>query len=254
MVTATTKNLDSVSIECMQLHHLSTDAIDSAWEDGIDGVNTEGLFYFPDSDPVVITQPPAEEEPVEGDLWVIPAESYEWHYFTGNPSLEFLRAFDDDIGDWAYIFDWTVDEGLVNLFNTPNAEGYTRRIKIEMSLISDVWAIYEIIGGVSAGDTELNLRFISSYDGADPISSGGFSNFYDLRITEMSFESTILMGDVNSDGTMNILDVVGVVNYIMGTGAIQAEYNADTNQDGNVNILDIVKMTNCILGTGSCDF
>lgn len=67
MVTATTKNLDSVSIECMQLHLLwpakISDAGQELWLDGLSidtegevtDPNTEGLFYFPDADTIVIT-------------------------------------------------------------------------------------------------------------------------------------------------------------------------------------------------------
>ena len=50
MVTSTQKNLDSVSIECMQLHHLSEDAIDSAWKGQV-------VEYI--EDPPVIEVPPA---------------------------------------------------------------------------------------------------------------------------------------------------------------------------------------------------
>jgi len=60
-------------------------------------------------------------------------------------------------------------------------------------------------------------------------------------------------GDTNGDGTLNILDIVGVVNFILGTGAIDFECAADFNFDSTINILDIVGMVNCILGTGSCD-
>tara|TARA_R110002012_G_scaffold313080_1_gene524390 strand:- start:712 stop:1089 length:378 start_codon:yes stop_codon:yes gene_type:complete len=76
----------------------------------------------------------------------------------------------------------------------------------------------------------------------------------DLLITAISTESIMFMGDANLDGTLNILDIVSTMNYILGVGTIEAEYNADVNLDDNVNILDIVKMMNCILGTGSCDF
>lgn len=61
-----------------------------------------------------------------------------------------------------------------------------------------------------------------------------------------------LLGDVNLDGFLNILDIVGTVNFILGTGTIASELCADFNEDGFVNILDIVATVNCILGTGPC--
>ena len=57
------------------------------------------------------------------------------------------------------------------------------------------------------------------------------------------------LGDVNSDGDLNILDVVLVVNF-----AIYIEeptdsqfWASDINEDGIINILDIVQIVNMIL-------
>ena len=58
------------------------------------------------------------------------------------------------------------------------------------------------------------------------------------------------IGDPNGDGTVNILDVVAIVNYIQGTGDLEFVVAADTNLDGTINILDIVVIINYILGTG----
>jgi hypothetical protein len=60
-------------------------------------------------------------------------------------------------------------------------------------------------------------------------------------------------GDVNDDGIINILDIVGLVNFIMGNASLPAEEAGDLNADGVINILDIVQIVNIILG-GSVDF
>jgi hypothetical protein len=72
MITSTKKNLDSVSIECMQLHHLNHPTSDIftmiGWfDDTIHEDGTEGLFYFPDADPIIIAPPPEEDEESIGD-------------------------------------------------------------------------------------------------------------------------------------------------------------------------------------------
>ena len=54
-----------------------------------------------------------------------------------------------------------------------------------------------------------------------------------------------LQGDVNDDGTVNILDIVLITNLIL-SGDYQE--SADLNGDGNLNILDIVQLVNIILG------
>ena len=58
-----------------------------------------------------------------------------------------------------------------------------------------------------------------------------------------------LLGDSTLDGTLNILDVVTTVNYIVGNIPLeeQATANADINQDGIIDILDIVSLVQEIL-------
>ena len=54
-----------------------------------------------------------------------------------------------------------------------------------------------------------------------------------------------LLGDANGDGTLNVLDVVGTVNAVLGNS-----YDSciDINSDGTLNVLDIVSLVNIILG------
>ena len=54
-----------------------------------------------------------------------------------------------------------------------------------------------------------------------------------------------LLGDVNNDGIVNVIDIILVVNYILDDLYI---IEADLNEDGTVNILDIVILTTIILG------
>ena len=57
-------------------------------------------------------------------------------------------------------------------------------------------------------------------------------------------------GDVNEDGTLNIIDVVWTVNIILGitTPTHAQEWSADFNNDGLVNIVDAITLVNEILG------
>jgi hypothetical protein len=54
----------------------------------------------------------------------------------------------------------------------------------------------------------------------------------------------VVLGDVNSDGIINVLDVVMIVNIVLNNG-----YNelADLNNDSIINVLDIVQVINIIL-------
>lgn len=58
-----------------------------------------------------------------------------------------------------------------------------------------------------------------------------------------------VMGDVNNDGTVDVVDVVAVVNFILqkptGTFIIEA---ADVNKDATIDVSDVVGIVNIILG------
>ena len=54
-------------------------------------------------------------------------------------------------------------------------------------------------------------------------------------------------GDANADGGVDVLDVVAVVNYIIGT-TDDVSSCADVNSDGSVDVLDVVGMVNLIIG------
>ena len=63
-----------------------------------------------------------------------------------------------------------------------------------------------------------------------------------------------ISGDVSGDGITNILDVVGLVNFILGGQLDECGLvAADFNQDGVVNILDVVGLVSSILGGRTSD-
>ena len=55
-----------------------------------------------------------------------------------------------------------------------------------------------------------------------------------------------LLGDLNGDGILNILDIVSLINLVL-----DGEYNilGDINEDATLNILDIVLLANLVLGS-----
>ena len=61
-------------------------------------------------------------------------------------------------------------------------------------------------------------------------------------------------GDVNEDGSIDIVDVLGVVNHILGTVPLLGEvvHLADCDGNGEINVLDVMGIVNVILGTGTC--
>jgi len=61
------------------------------------------------------------------------------------------------------------------------------------------------------------------------------------------------MGDVNMDTIINVLDIIFMVNVIMGTDEFDMSQFmlADFNFDGIINILDIISLVNIIIGNGN---
>ena len=58
-----------------------------------------------------------------------------------------------------------------------------------------------------------------------------------------------MLGDVNSDGLLDILDVAQAINMIMGSinPTSYQEITADMNVDESVDIFDIILLINLIL-------
>ena len=69
------------------------------------------------------------------------------------------------------------------------------------------------------------------------------------QVITMSYNDVVL-GDVNSDGDINVIDVVQLVSFILGnTSPSENEVSAaDLNSDGLLNILDVVALVSIILG------
>ena len=74
------------------------------------------------------------------------------------------------------------------------------------------------------------------------LSDGGNAS---LPVT-LTVEDSSLLGDTNGDDVINVLDVIIIVNMILGT--VETDLNtADMNNDGVVNVLDITLLLNLIL-------
>ena len=61
--------------------------------------------------------------------------------------------------------------------------------------------------------------------------------------------SSSILGDINYDSIINILDIVALVNIVIDSSMITEEQScaADLNEDGVINILDIVGLVNAVI-------
>jgi len=63
-----------------------------------------------------------------------------------------------------------------------------------------------------------------------------------------------LRGDVNADGELNVLDVVAAVYHILDIEVLDdnARWRTDCNGDETVDVTDVLGIVNAIIGTGEC--
>ena len=65
------------------------------------------------------------------------------------------------------------------------------------------------------------------------------------KTIQFNLNSSSVIGDLNNDNSLNILDVVILANIILNND--NSNSLADINQDGLINVLDIVILVNLIL-------
>lgn len=93
-----------------------------------------------------------------------------------------------------------------------------------------------------------------SEEGEYPIVVSG-AEAQNYEITYVNGKLTInsyLLGDVNGDGKINVLDIVKIVGYIMGSPTQPfIEKAAHHNDDGVINVLDLVKEVSLVMAQSS---
>ena len=82
------------------------------------------------------------------------------------------------------------------------------------------------------------------------ISGDGSIDQYDLSIilSLLGGESDLVVGDINADGLVNVVDVVAIVSYIIDNPT--PNFNviaADLTEDGTINVVDVVALVTIIL-------
>jgi len=115
------------------------------------------------------------------------------------------------------------------------------------------------IGNISSGGVGINIEepfeilFDSSLTESDVIftlnilsnQSGYIAYTQSFPIILSIIESSMILGDINADSLINVLDVVQLVNVILSNSSNEA---ADLNQDNMINVQDIILLINLILG------
>ena len=116
-------------------------------------------------------------------------------------------------------------------------------------------------GGVQGGDT-YDLYYMPNDGSPYPrdfiIDQGGVIAYANNEIDTEWMLSVIydllnttngLVGDINQDNIINILDIISLINFILGSEIPSTDETmlSDLNQDEIINILDVVMLVNLIL-------
>lgn len=138
-----------------------------------------------------------------------------------------------------------------------SSEGFTTGYKLDMDkkTISGIGVstdVQAVMGNLTHGSG--NYSKVLKTDGSErtgSVATGDKLVTYSSEGSVISQFNIVIYGDVNGDSEIDILDIVRVKNYIVGTKTLETSYltAADTNHDGIVDILDIVAIKKNILGT-----
>ena len=175
-----------------------------------------------------------------------------------------------------YTIVFAMDEEEVNQFgfqtvalkvsNNSNAGTFSLTDEENTRLMSGMGRTY-VGHTVCSADVDLPGSIEWSFNWQAPSSDIGDINFYlsslatnhnhstsgdhtYTQVITMSYNDVVL-GDLDGNGTINILDVVMLVNIVLGVldPTSQQEISADLNVDSSINILDVVQLVNMILSS-----
>jgi len=138
-------------------------------------------------------------------------------------------------------------------FTIYNKSGYTQSYQYSFGDSTDGPAMFDYEEGEFFLDpyesTELSFLINNQDLTSTNIALSVWPTYHSYSQKDIFFDVTTnnnLLGDVNFDGFVNVLDIVMVVNIVLGN---ESELSAaDLNSDSFINVLDIVFLVNIILG------
>jgi len=181
------------------------------------------------------------------DYFEIPVEDYRFNMLVqsaGSASTGFMATagLGEITLDWTAPSDSDLDDVLgYNMYRyTANDDGtFTDPVKVNEALITDIsYKDYDVVR-----DTQYFYKYKilrTSFEETD------YSNSVSTELITAS------LGDSNGDTSVNVMDVVNTVDYILGNNPTPfVDYATDVNNDSSVNVLDIVGIVDIILNPRS---
>ena len=180
-----------------------------------------------------------------------------WRYFTGDRSNQNI-SFEESSG---YCTASTFDIGETYSLLSNRGGAYYIEVPeegsdliIESQFPDDFNCMHVSINS----DNEFDISYIDltnneSYIAIDSVSDGTqaiiLNTKYNSPISDsvnfiINFNQNNLIGDLNDDGLVNVLDIILTVDIVLQN---EFDITADLNDDGSINIFDVVLLINIIL-------
>ena len=249
-VNKITKSLDKVSIEAVQIHRGEVGFDDEMASNYIIANPYEQDIYEPELETETIlnvnwatgtnfsTEPLTAiiDTDIQGEIetkyWLRHAE-----FPAGSVELDLPG------NDWTYENGtWEIGEYLIfqNIFNETiiqNDNNYGGTVTLT-NAIENTLELIEQYGGFT-----FEMHFTMQIDILNDLA--------DTKYLDFSFIPALTQGDITGDQIVNILDVVNMVHFILGTADLtDTQFAAgDVNNDGIINVQDVVATIELILGT-----
>ena len=186
-------------------------------------------------------------------------------YTTSGPNQNTVRAkwYQNDAGGAFYLKMFEDNNGSpgAEIFSTIRTGGIVGWNTYDLSdeglaLSGDFWVGVKEFSSTRPFGLDTDSDSGNSYYSTDgvtwnPISGLGEAGNLMIRVFLDAGEGggggDCTLGDANSDGGVDVLDIVVIVNFILTNVDID-ECAADANEDGGIDVLDIVTIVNNILG------
>ena len=167
----------------------------------------------------------------------------------GEPDLCFglVIAMFDSYGDGWNGGVLTVGDQTFSLDDTTDGDGQSSGTACYQNEAGDGWDNNVVVTcGGSSYNSEISWAMYD-YTGTVLLNGGAP---YEGCLGDCSGGDECLPGDNNDDESVNVQDIILVVNYIMGVSTDDLPC-ADMNDDGTINVQDIVSIVNIIMGTSA---
>jgi len=152
------------------------------------------------------------------------------------------------------------DEVIVVGISNTNNQNIINNFVTENSLSFPILFDTGSPGGVQGGDiydlyympndgSPYPRDFVINQEGIISYANNEIDTTWMLSVISELLSDNMLLGDINQDGSINVLDIVSMINFILSNN-IPTDNQfilSDINEDGIINVLDIVLIVNIIL-------